>query len=252
MRTKVLTILAVAFVVTPAVTTAELVEAGTSIILTFRDCTAGETTCDAFGPMHRATYGGLPGEMAAEVSQADVAYGEVYGKTDLTGATGAAELKAIATSVSATRNGSTTVTLQRYSNTSTSPETLTFGATLIYEQSVPAENAAFPDGERTRSGASAEMVIFMMDVDAIEAGATAEELYTALSFEREPAGLKDLGVASAMPSSNATGEGESPLSITTIVEPGDSVWLWAILQSIAVNGATVNASLETTLERSSD
>ena len=68
MKNKCLMILAVALMATPAVATAELVQAGTSIILTFRDCVAGEMTCDSFGPMQVATYGGVPGESAAEVS----------------------------------------------------------------------------------------------------------------------------------------------------------------------------------------
>ena len=248
MRTKFLTILAVALMAAPAVGTAELVQAGVANILTFRDCISGESICDSFGPMEQATYGGVPGELAAEVSQADVAYGEAYGNAQLTGDPGAAELKAITTSTPATRNGSTSVMLQRYTNTSESAETLTFGATLAYEQTVPDENASFPDGESTRSGVSAEIAVFIMDDDSIEAGATAEDLYGALSWENEPAGFKDLGFTSVAPSDNETGEGEAPLSVTATVEPGDSIWLWAILQGIVVNGATVNASLTTSLQ----
>ena len=150
--------------------------------------------------------------------------------------------------MSATRNGSSSVILQRYTNTGESPETLTFGATLTYEQTVPAENAAFPDGDRTRSGASAEMVIFTMDAESIEVGASADELNSALSFEQEPADLKDLDDTHSMPSLNATGEGTETLSVTAIVEPGDSVWLWAILQGVVVNGAEVKASVTTSLQ----
>ena len=248
MKNKCRMIIAVALMATPLVAAAELVQAGTSIILTFRDCIAGETICDSFGPMQQATYGGLPGELAAEVSQADVAYGEAYGNAQLAGAPGAAELKAITTSVPAKRNGSSNMMLQRYTNTSDSAETLTFSAVLTYEQTVPDENASFPDGESTRSGVSAEIAIFIMDDETIEVGATAEDLYGALSWESEPAGFKDLGFTSVAPSDNETGEGTTPFSVTATVEPGDSIWLWAILQGIVVNGATVNASLTTNLQ----
>ena len=203
MKNKLLKILAVMLLAAPPVATAEQVEAGTSIILTFRDCVAGETICDSFGPMQQATYGGLPGQLAAEVSQADVAYGEVYGRAELKGEPGAAELKAITTSMPATRNGSSNVMLQRYTNTDASAETLTFAATLQYDQMVPAENAALADGDRTHSGASAEMVIFTMDADAVETGATAEELYSAVSFEQDPANLRALDSARVEPARQA-------------------------------------------------
>jgi len=252
MKNKILMILVVTMLGMPAVASAELIQFGTGNILTFRQCTSGETTCDSFGPMLFSTWGGIPGELLSEVSQADVAYGEAYGSAVLTEEPGAAELKVITVSLPATRNGSTSVILQRYTNAGESTEKLTFEAELTYTQTVPAENAGFPDDAGMGSGASAEIVIFTMDVDAIETGATAEEVYGALSFEQEPAGLKDLDAARAAPSSDETGEGTSTLSATTIIEPGDSVWLWAILQGIVVNGATVNASLETTLDRSAD
>lgn len=249
MKNKILAILVVALMGVPAVAIAELIQFGTGNVLTFRQCTAGETTCDSFGPMLSATWGGIPGELLSEVSQADVTYGEAYGSAVLTEEPGVAEMKAITVSLPATRNGSTSVILQRYTNAGESAETLTFEAELTYKQTVPAENAGFPDDANMGSGATAEIVIFTMDSDAIETGPTAAEVYGALSFEQEPAGLKDLDAARAEPSSNETGEGTSTLSATTTVEAGDSVWLWAILQGIVVNGATVNASLETTLDR---
>ena len=250
MKNKCLMILAVALTTTPAVAMAELVQLGTANIVTFRQCIAGETTCDSFGPMQLATFGGVPGELLSEVSQADVAFGEVYSSASIKKKPGAAELKAITLSLPATRNGSTSVMLQRYTNASKRAETLTFEAALTYTQEVPAENAGFPDDAGMDSGATAEIVIFTMDADAIETGPTTAEVYAALSLEQEPAGLKDLDAARDEPSSNETAEGASTITATTIVEPGDSVWLFAILQGIVVNGATVNASLETTLDRS--
>jgi len=252
MKNRILGIFVATLLGVPAVASAELVQFGTANIVSFRQCTAGETTCDSFGPMRLATFGGVPGELRSEVSQADVAYGEVYGSASIKEKPGAAELKAITLSLSATRSGSTNIMLQRYTNASERAETLTFEAALTYTQSVPAENAGFPDDAGMDSGATAEIVIFTMDADAIETGPTTAEVYAALSFEQEPAGLKDLDAARDEPSSNETAEGASTITATTIVEPGDSVWLFAILQGIVVNGATVNASLETTLDRSAD
>jgi len=67
-------------------------------------------------------------------------------------------------------------------------------------------------------------------------------------FEEEPASLKELGYATTEPSSNVTADGTESISGTATVEPGDSVWLFAILQDFAVNGAAATSSLSTSLE----
>jgi hypothetical protein len=45
-----------------------------------------------------------------------------------------------------------------------------------------------------------------------------------------------------------TDSGTKTLASEVTVEPGDSIWLWAILQGLASNGAEVNATLATQLE----
>lgn len=248
-KNKILPILAVGLLGAPIMGSAELVQAGAGNILTFRQCIAGETVCDDFGPMQQSTLGGLPDELAANASLADPAYGEANGSAQLTGAPGAAEMHASVTSMPATRNGSTNVVIQRYTNTSASAESLTFDAILAYERTVPDENAGFPtDDSRVISGAHVEIVIFSMSTDALEVGMTAESNIVALMFEEEPAGLKDLDYATTEPSSNVTGDGTESISSTATVEPGDSVWLFAILQDFAVNGAAATSSLSTSLE----
>lgn len=53
--------------------------------------------------------------------------------------------------------------------------TLTFSGTLTYDQTVPAGNAGFPASNGTRSSSFAEMEIFTLNLDSIEAGITAED-----------------------------------------------------------------------------
>jgi len=249
MNNKFLMIFAVSLLTGPLVANAELVKSSTSVFLTFRHCVAGETVCDSIGPYEASSYGGLPGAPAAITSHADPTYGEASGSAQLTGAPGAAELSANATSLPAMRNGANSVTLQRYTNKGANAETLTFAATLTYNQTIPAENAAFPAGSSARSGANAEIYIFSMDADFLEAGTTAEENTTALMEEPDPSiTTTELGSASTEPSSNVTESGTATLSSTVTVEPGDSIWLWAILQSLVANGADVSATLDTKLE----
>ena len=249
MNNKFLLILAVWLLTGPLAANAELVQSSTSVYLTFRHCVSGETVCDSMAPVEVGRYGGLPGEPAAITSHADSTYGEASGSAQLTGAPGAAELRANAASLPTTRNGSNCIILQRYTNKGANAETLTVGATLTYEQTIPAENASFPADSPARSGAYAEILIFSMDADSLEAGTTAEENQTALS-EGPDASIvtTELESAGTAPFSNVTESGTETLSSTVTVEPGDSIWLWVILQSLAANGAEVSATLDTKLE----
>ncbi len=248
MNNKFLAILAVWLLTGSLAAHAELVQSTTSVLLTFRHCVAGETVCDSIGPQEASSFGGLPGAPAAITSHADPTFGEASGSAQLTGARGAAEMSANATSLPAMRNGANSVTLQRYTNKSASAETLTFGATLTYNQTIPGENADFPAGSAGRSGANAEIFILSFDADFLEAGTTAEENNT-LVFEGPDPSITatELGSASTEPYLNVTGSGTETLSITLTVEPGDSIWLWGILQSLVANGAEVSATLDTKL-----
>ena len=249
MNNKFLMILAAALLTGPLAANAELVQSTTSVLLTFRHCVAGETVCDSIGPYEASSYGGLPGAPAAITSHADPTYGEASGSAQLTGAPGAAEMSANVTSLPAIRNGSNCITLKRYTNKSANVETLTFGATLTYNQTIPAENAVFAAGSSGRSGANAEIFIFSLDVDSLDAGTTAEENFSFLMEGPDPSiKTTELASASTEPSTNATESGTTTLSRTVTVEPGDSIWLWAILQSLAANGAEVSATLDTKLE----
>jgi hypothetical protein len=139
--------------------------------------------------------------------------------------------------------------LQRYTNKGANAETLTFGASLTYKQTIPTENAGFPADSPARSGAFAEIFIFSMDADSLEAGTTAEENSTALMEGLDPSIVTtELAFAGTAPLSNVTESGTETLSSTVTVEPGDNIWLWVLLQSLAANGAEVRATLDTRLE----
>jgi len=249
MKNKFLVVLAVGLLTGPLAANADPVQFTTGVFLTFRHCVSGETVCDSIAPVEAGSYGGLPGESAAITSHTDPTFGEASGSAQLTGAPGAAELSANATSLPATRNGANSITLQRYTNESANAQKLTVGATLTYNQTIPAENAIFPAGSPARSGAHAEIFIFSVNADSLEAGTTAEENNTLLLEGPDPSiTTTELASAGTEPSSNVTESGTTTLSSTVTVEPGDSIWLWTILQSLAANGAVVSATLDTKLE----
>ncbi len=249
MNNKLLLILAVSLLTGPLAADADPVQSSTSVFLTFRHCVSGETVCDSIAPVEAGSYGGLPGEPAAITSHADPTYGEASGSAQLTGAPGAAEMSASVSSLPDTRNGGNSFILQRYTNTGASAETLTFGGTLTYDQTVPAENAGFPADGGAHTGAVVELGIFTSNVDSLEAGTTAEENNAALMSDPDPGiEITELEFVSTGPVSNVTGTGTTELSTTVTVNPGESIWLWVALQNFAANGAVANASLDTHLE----
>jgi len=233
------------FVLLSGPVAAKTIQSSTGVQLTFRQCVKGETVCDSIGPMQVRKFAGLPGDREAQARQQDPAYGESKGSVKLTGAPGASELRASISSLPGTRNGSNTFMVQRYTNMGELAESLTFSGTLTYDQTIPAENATFPSDKGVDSIAVAELEIFTINIDAIDVGTTAADNN---NFELpDDIVYKSLNNASASGDDNLTGAGSRMLSTTVNLEPGDSIWLFAILQSLGANGAQVNASLSTVM-----
>jgi len=242
MSNKLAAILVLALLSGPA--WAERVQSTTSVLLTFRNCVPGQTVCDDLGPIQAKEYAGLPGDPEAEASMDDPAFGASRGSVKITGVPGSAKMNTLVNSVAGARNGSSSFLLHRYINSSGHVESLTFSGVLNYDQTVPPSNAEFPNTDATRSGAFAEMLILTMNVDAFEAGSTAEDNFEMVMGET-PAGVEYKELESKVVSgpANTTGAKSQEISGTVVIDPGDSVWILGILQSLGANGASVNARL---------
>jgi len=224
---------------------AKTVQSSTGVQLTFRQCIKGETACDSLGRMQTREFAGLPGDRQAQAQMEDPEYGESNGSVKLTHTPGGSEMTAIIRSKPGTRNGANTFTVKRYTNMSEVAESLTFSGTLTYDQTVPTENAAFPNDKGVDSTANAEMEIFTLNVDAIDLGTTAaDNNMFELPDDIEYKSLKSISTKGG---EIMTGSGTRILSGTVKLEPGDSIWMFVILQSLGANGAQVNASLSTVL-----
>ena len=203
MMNRLPAILALGLLIGPLPADADLVQSAAGAIATIRQCVSGATVCDSTGPPLASTYAGLPGDLTAQASQADPRYGSSEGSAQITAAPGIAEFSASAKSLSAARNGGNSIMLQRYTNTSASAETLTFGIAMTYDQTVPSENASFPKEGGTHSGAAAEIAIFTCNAGSYDVGTTAEELIDALMSEPDPdIGFEDLDFATTGPIAN--------------------------------------------------
>lgn len=224
------------------------VESTTSIILTMRECVAGETACDNVGTATTMIKGGLPGEPEATATHEDPAFGEVAGGVKLLTLPRVSEHSARSGSLPGARNGGNAAILRKYTNSSGDAEVVTLTGILTYEQSVPEANSGLPEDSPGRSGAGVELAIVRLNADVLEAGTTAEENHLMLEQGIEEIGYTELGSNTGGPLSNVSETGTRTVSVTVTVEAGESIWLWAALQSIAANGAEVNASFVTEIE----
>ncbi len=244
MKNKFLAVLALVLLTGPVA--AEMIQSTTGVYVSFRQCVEGVTVCDSITRTKLDKSDGLPGNSEAHASQDDPAYGEASGSTKHTRAPGGADMNASVSALPGARNGSNSFIFEHYTNSSAGPETLTFSGKLTYDLTVPIDNAGFPAEGGAHTTTFAELEIFTLDVDALEAGTTVEE-NMAIFFDEPDEDVEYVklkNVKSRGPD-NVTGSGTKTLSGTVVIDPGDSVWMIAILQSLGSNGAVVNASLQT-------
>jgi hypothetical protein len=248
MKNLVLTMVGIALLASTDLGHAISIESSTSVYLTFRNCISGDSVCDKIGPSQIKTVEGLPGDQEAQASQDDPGFGSATGSARLTGEPGGSEHSGKAGSLPGKRNGANTAMLQKYTNTSSYTETLTFVGDLTYDQTVPDQNSGFPDNSPGTSGAVGHLGVVRFGDALVEAGTTAQDNFHALTEEPEGAtDYTDLGSDTTEPISNISEAGDKTLSVIVKVQPGESIWLWAGTQSLATNGAEVLTSLTTLL-----
>ena len=197
---------------------------GTAEYVTVRTCTAGVTPCDNISPVIQGEFGGLAG------------YGSADGSVALSGVVGAPVLRASASAEPGARTNTNSVALQRYTYTGTVTTTRTFGGTLTYSQTV---TGPYPTG--IGSGVSANIDIFTLPTSTIEVGATADSNFFALFSPSAYAGYASLG-SDHYSDTASTATGVGALDVTVTLNPGDSVWVWALLQTPATHDALIDAS----------
>ncbi|MDH4053537.1 MAG: PEP-CTERM sorting domain-containing protein [Rubrivivax sp.] len=223
------------------------VESTTTTRLTMRDCIAGTTACDGIGSILHSGLDGSPGATSAATTLTNALFGSSSGSAQITGS-GGSVLTANATSEAGKRNSANGGSLQRYTYLGASPTTLTFFASIAYDQTVPAENAGFDPANAiaTFSGVYGGIEVFTITDSEIDAGVTDVDNFNTVfgGFTLAP-GYLSLGSADTGALSNMTASGTHNLSVSFNVNAGQSVWLWALLQSPAAHGAVVDASMVT-------
>ncbi len=224
----------------PLLAHAVAITAGTSEYVTFRDCIPGATACDSISPIVSSQYGGNPGAYSSAATQSVGGYGSASGSVSFSGVIGAPVLHASASSEAGKRANTNSVAVQSYTYTGATSTTRTFGGTLTYDQSL---TGVYPDTAAT--GVYALIDAFTLTASAIDAGTDAESNFDALfgeTFATDPTyGYADLGQNTFSDSVSRTG-GTANLGVTVTLDPGETVWLYVLLQTPAVNGSVIDAS----------
>jgi len=231
----------VALLVAPFAAQAVDITAGTAEYVTFRDCIAGATACDNISHIVAGQYGGSPGAYSSAATQNFAGYGSASGSVSFSGAIGAPVLHASASADPGKRANTNSVALQSYTYTGTAPTTRVFGGTLTYDQAL---TGVYPDPGAT--GVYALIDAFTLTAAAIDAGTDPASNFDALfseAFAADPTqyGYVDLAQNSFSDNGSRTG-GSGNLSVTLDLTPGETVWLYVLLQTPAVNGSVIDAS----------
>ena len=213
-----------------------LINYGTAEEITFRNCVAGNSGCDDVSAPVAFVYGGIPGAAFSAATNTLAGYGTVTGSVALSGTIGAPTLSASATSTPGTRQNTNSVALQSYTYTGTVATTRTFGGTLTYSQTVTGNYPFFVFG-----GVAATIDLFTLPASMVDVGATPESNFTALFDPFDFPGYSDLGLGQYL-NTTSTASGTGAVGVTVTLTPGETVWVWALLQTPATNGGVEDAS----------
>ena len=230
-------IIAVATLLSESVYSVEI-SAGTSEYVTMRDCSvSGSSGCDQISSVLFGQYGGLPGDAQSSADYSVDGYGSGNGSVSLSGAIGAPILKASASSQPGKRINTNSIALQRYIYDGDTPTTRTFGGNISYSQY---SSGTYPTG--TGSGIYAYLEIFTLPTDTISISPSAAANFNMLfGGYQNLLGYSSLGAATFEDHfSNASGIGN--LSVAVQLNPGDAIWVWALVQTPATNGGWIDSS----------
>ena len=217
---------------------ASQIYAGTSELVTFRTCIAGGTPCDNITPILQQGLGGFPGALASSASlPLTPGFGEVSATVELSGVAGAPNLTAHASSVAGSRVNTNSYALQHYTFTGSSPATRTIAGTLEYSQ-INAPGGPYPGG--IGGGLYADIQVFTLPGGAgFEVGDTPLSNFDALSAPFAQPGYLLLGEDFFNDVGN-TPSGTANFGVTVTLNPGDSFFVWALIQTPAVDGGVID------------
>ncbi len=212
------------------------VVASTAEYVTARDCIAGATACDEISPVVFGAFGGLPGDVSSSASISPAGYGHADGYVALSGVVGAPVISASVSSQPGTRLNTNSVAFQRYVYEGSETTTRTFGGTVTYSLFM---TGVYPAAD---TGLSVSLEIFTLAGSSIAIEPTAQANFDMLfgGYTAQP-GYTSLGLDQYQTSTN-TLDGLAEIAVSITLNPGDAVWVRALLQSPAAHGGWFDSS----------
>lgn len=243
MRVTASAIIGLVSLALPSLVNAIPVQASTAILVTARDCVAGPIgACFDLGPTLVSDYRGRPGGLTATTSEVLSGLGTARSHAGLSGSIGAPRIGTFAAGEVDHRVNTNSFALQRYTYVGDTATTREFSGTLTYSLEIPDPNNAQYD-IAVASGVHATLIAFTTSAESAEAGSTAESNFRnllAFAFGAAPDYVQ-LATDLFTDLSASVFEGISSLSIDVELNPGDSMWIFALLQTPAANGSTVDS-----------
>jgi PEP-CTERM motif-containing protein len=243
MRVTASAIIGLVSLALPSLVNAIPVQASTAILVTARDCVAGPIgACFDLGPTLVSDYRGRPGGLTATTSEVLSGLGTARSHAGLSGPIGAPRIGTFAAGEVDHRVNTNSFALQRYTYVGDTATTREFSGTLTYSLEIPDPNNAQYD-IAVASGVHATLIAFTTSAEFAEAGSTAESNFQnllAFAFGAAPDYVQ-LATDLFTDLSASVFEGISSLSIDVELNPGDSMWIFALLQTPAANGSTVDS-----------
>ena len=217
---------------------AAAISAGTAEYVTVRTCTvAGVSGCDSLSSVQFGMYGGMPGDTTSAASLSVTGFGSANGSVSLSGIVGAPVLRADANSQAGKRLNTNSVALQRYTYNGPAPTTRVFQGDLSYSQLV---TGTYPVG--VGGGINAILEVFTLPTETIDIDNNEIANFEMLFFGYSRLiGYSSLGISNYR-DSTSTLTGNGTLSVVVNLNPGDAVWVKALVQTPAVNGGWVDSS----------
>ncbi len=213
------------------------IAAGTTFLASFRACVPGGSGCDDLVPRPTLSqYEGSPGAPSTTGHVELPGYGVAMGSAELNPNDGTPIVKAYTSSEPGARVIVNVAAVQRYTYTGATPTVRSFGGTLTYSQQP--STGTVEDG----GGINALIQVFKLAGTSIEAGSTASSNFVAVFGRVDEPGYQHVGSHQHIDKGSIVDNGHVSLHVDGVVlNPGDSVWVRALMQTPSNNGGWIDA-----------
>ncbi|MBV6418260.1 MAG: hypothetical protein CMLOHMNK_03065 [Steroidobacteraceae bacterium] len=187
-------------------------------------------------------YDGAPGDATSTIDVTNV-YGSAFAEASLTGEGSAPVIRARAESTYGTRINTLTSAIQSYTYAGAASSARTFGGMLTYSLDLPPGWVLPPGDFGDTATIYASIEVFRLASDFMDLPDSSPQAHWDAAFGPITSpGYVSLGFNEYYWSNAAAPSGFHVLSTTVTINPGDTIWVRALMNTPAANGVVVDAS----------